>query len=356
MVITASGSRNARSPIRAYWSRSLTVEVHLRYLRHMPNSDTYVSTPAGSNCRAELQARSHLIQDSSDDVELQKVFRWLELKPLELALSSAVKGAIDYVLDGRRTGRFDLFGPDVDADERRTIGTHLQYRILANLDLIKEGPLDTIIDGVAVELKTTVGSSWMIPREGQCAICLLVQIDASRDRFQVQLIRAHRQLLNAGNGDNKRTIRAAALRQFGLAVLPWTSLPRNPLKDLTVDQRAVVFDPRAGLTKRLVALFTFLPNIAIPYGAFDAVCANSRDSARRFREVDDELLTHHGLRLVCTSGRIGREEVRANGFDVPPGMWFTYRPDPAAVERGFDSGTLYQLYGRKKTSFASWSH
>src|SRR5690606_8215888 len=94
--------------------------------------------------------------------------------PLEERLTLAVNEAIEYVLDGARTWRFDLDSPDVDSDERASLGTKLQYRVLDALDLKKLPPLDTKILGIPVELKGTVRSNWMIPREGQCQICLLI--------------------------------------------------------------------------------------------------------------------------------------------------------------------------------------
>ena len=104
--------------------------------------------------------------DPADDEDLQRVHRWLSEKPLEIAMTQAVDDAVKYVLDGARSGRFDLTSSDVDSDERATVGTKLQYRVINELGLVKERPLDTSIVGVPVDIKGTVNTNWTIPSEG----------------------------------------------------------------------------------------------------------------------------------------------------------------------------------------------
>ena len=55
--------------------------------------------------------------------------------------------------------------------------------MIQSLGLKKQPPLDTEILGVAVEIKGTVRDTWMIPREGQCEVTLLLRIDSKNNRF-----------------------------------------------------------------------------------------------------------------------------------------------------------------------------
>lgn len=270
----------------------------------------------------------HIVQDPANDVDLQTVYAWLRTRPLESLLTGAVADAVEYVLDGARTWRFDLDSPEVDSDERATVGTKLQYRVIAAFGLIKEPPLDTTILGVAVELKGTVRSNWMIPREGQCQICLLIQVDSKLDRHRVFLMRTHRVWLNeGGNQDQKRTIMATARDTYALPVLPWTPLPANPLKQLTPDQVAVVFHLRHGIKRRLTALFGFLPEVVIPRIAIETVGANAKDVGRRARQCKPGVFAEHGLVVLMGTWSRQREIAARHGFDISGHGWVALRPE-----------------------------
>lgn len=232
-------------------------------------------------------------------------------QPLVPLLTAAVDEAIQYVLDGSRTGRFDLNGADVDSDERGTVGTKLQYRVSDALGLVKARPLDTHIAGVPVDIKGTVAANWSIPREGQCEICLLVQVDAAHDRFRANLMRTHRVWLNggSGNGDKKRGVRKEPFDRYSVPLTNWEPLPRNPLKLLNQTQRDVVFAPNLGQLVRLTALFGFLPNVVIPRHVIQTVGAGNDDPLRRARQAKDAVLQQHGLRLLC--GKWPAERIQA---------------------------------------------
>ena len=294
----------------------------------MPRGDLTALALPGEACLSDLRRIPHVIDDPGTDADLQLVHGWLKLQPLHELLTGAVNDAIEYVLDGARTWRFDLNSPEVDSDERRTVGTKLQYRVLAALGLEKEKPLDTTILGVAVELKGTIGSTWMIPREGQCEICLLMQVDAVRDRHRAFLMRVHRRWLHGGGGnqDSKRGIQAAALANFALPVIDWTDLPKNPLKLLTDEQRAVVFAPRVGQARRLTALFGYLPGIVMPRSSILTVCANKQDPLRRARQIRQHVLDEHGLRLLCGKWPAERAEAKERGFDLADAAWVALNP------------------------------
>lgn len=257
-----------------------------------------------------------------------QVLTWLRSTPIEQLMTGAVIEAIEYVLDGARTFRFDLSSPEVDSDERRTVGVKLQYRILEAFGLPKERPLDTTIVGIPVELKATIGGNWAIPREGQCEICLLTQVDSKNDRFRVYLMRTHRRWLNEGkNQDSKRTIRADARDTFAIPLLAWTPLPRNPLKDLTPEQLAVVFKARVGIKRRVTALFGFLPEVVVPRVAIETVAAMAKDPLRRARQAKPDVFFNHELVVLMGTWTPQRELAAKHGFDLAGDAWVAMRPE-----------------------------
>lgn len=289
--------------------------------------------PPGSECKSDRADVNHVVEDPLLDTDLQTVHAWLSSQPLERLLTGAVNDAVEYVLDGARTWRFDLDSPDVDSDERASVGTKLQYRVLAALDLIKEPPLDTKILDIAVELKGTVRTNWMIPREGQCEICLLIQVNSKHNRHRSFLMRTHRLWLNdGGNQDKKRTIMADAIRSYALPVLPWTALPPNPLKLLTPEQVAVVFNLKNGIKRRITALFGFLPEVVIPRIAIETVGANAKDAARRARQAKPDVYSEHGFVVLMGTWTPQRELAARHGFDISGDAWVAIRPQTLGQE------------------------
>lgn len=262
-----------------------------------------------------------MITDPLLDSDLIAVHQWLIGQPIGVLLKEATDSAVKYVLDGARTWRFDLLDSAVDSDERASVGTKLQYHVIQSLGLKKQPPLDTSIVGIAVEIKGTIRSTWMIPKEGQCEVTLLLRIDAARNQFACWLMRTHRAWLNEGaNQDGKRTPRADALSNYALTVVPWTDLPPEPLKTLSARQLEEVFDDR-GLKHRLSSLFRFLPEVVIPRGSITTVGAGLLDPLRRAREVKEHLLTNDGLVVLVGKWADERALAKTMGFDITNAAW-----------------------------------
>lgn len=277
----------------------------------------------------------HPITTPEDDEEFQLVSTWLMGHPdLDALLRDAVTDAIEHILDGGRTSRFDIWDDtEVDSDERSAIGTQVQYRVLERLDLPKIKPLDTVICGVAVDIKNTVNRDWQIPKEGQCELCLLIQIDAKKDRYRAFLMRTHEILLRPGkNQDSKRSIIAEAFREYARPLFDdWIPLPRNPLRDLTPDQVKIVFDPTKGQRVRLTALFGFLPNTIITRRVIQTVCARNNDPMRRVRQAKPDVLAQHHLELLCGIWAADKAKAASAGFTLAREDWVAIPADPAGL-------------------------
>ncbi|MER7608470.1 NaeI family type II restriction endonuclease [Nocardioides sp. NPDC127503] len=282
----------------------------------------------GSLCQPDERkggrAAPHRVVDPADDEDLQAVHSWLVAQPVDALLRTATDDAVRYVLDGARTWRFDLMDPKVDSDERSSVGTKLQYHIIERLGLAKVPPLDTEIVGVAVEIKGTVrdGYQWMIPREGQCQVTLLVRIDPKAHRFAAWLMRTHRVWLAGGSGnqDKKRSTLAGPVRAYALEVVRWTSLPPEPLRLLTRDQLDVVFG-RDGLRKRATELFSYLSETVVPRASLATVGAGLHDPMKRIREAKVSLREDHDLIVLVGTWVDEREAARRLGHDISVEDW-----------------------------------
>ncbi|MEW1952312.1 NaeI family type II restriction endonuclease [Terrabacter sp. NPDC080008] len=282
---------------------------------------------------------AHVISHPDDDAQLQAVYAWLVARPLEELLCTAADEAIKYVLDGPRTWRFNLLDPKVDSDERSSVGTKLQYHVIERLGLEKVPPLDTSIVGVAVEIKGTVRNStapWMIPREGQCQVTLLIRIDPRGNKFAAWLMRTHRAWLTGGKGnqDLKRAPLAAAFHAYALPLVTWADLPPQPLTLLTREQIQVVFGP-SGLRKRATALFTYLPDVVIPRSSLATVGAGLDDPMKRLREAKSTLRQEHDLIVLVGKWVEEREMAGAFGHVLGPGDWVAV-PRARFAQRGLD--------------------
>lgn len=264
----------------------------------------------------------HVINAPADDDELQQVLAWLIAQPIAALLRTAVDDAVRYVLDGARTWRFDLTSDKVDSDERSSVGTKLQYHVIEHLDLLKEPPLDTTITGIPVEIKGTVGKTWMIPREGQCEITLMVQIDAQKHQFRTLLMRTHRAWLTGGlgNRDLKRSPRTGAIDQYAIEVVPWSGLPPEPLRNLDAAQVREVFGPY-GLRRRLTALFGYLPETVVPRSSIETVGAGLKDPTRRARQAKQDVLMEHGLVILVGTWNPQFNAAARLGHDLSNGAW-----------------------------------
>lgn len=253
------------------------------------------------------------------------MYKWLSAQPLADLLRAATDDAVKYVLDGARTWRFDLLDPKVDSDERSSVGTKLQYHVIEQLGLRKVPPLDTEIVGVAVEIKGTIRAGttpWMIPREGQCQVTLLIRIDPKANRFAAWLMRTHKVWLTGGKGnqDMKRSPLAGPFRDYALPLVEWTNLPDQPLKLLTREQVEVVFG-HAGLRKRATALFTYLPEIVIPRSSLATVGAGLHDPMKRLREAKAPLREDYGLIVLVGKWVDEREAALVLGHEIGPEDW-----------------------------------
>ncbi|GGR78350.1 hypothetical protein GCM10010252_16300 [Streptomyces aureoverticillatus] len=279
----------------------------------------------GETC-SNTEAGEHQLLAPADDIDLQSVASWLSSHPIDEAYTDAIRNSIDYVLDGGRTGRFDLMSPEVHPGERASVGAKLEYEILRILGLPKSRPLDTLITDVPVDIKVTVGDNWAIPTEAHCQLCICTQIQLKKNRHRSWLVRAHRSWLYRGKGnkDQKRGLAVQARENWSLPLYDWTELPVNPLRYLTEDQVAQVLAKKPGQVRRMLKMFHFLEGHIIPRNVFLTVGAGKQDPMRRARQLRDRA-AKEGLTVLCGTWVESRDQAAARGITLRPGEWIALR-------------------------------
>lgn len=291
-----------------------------------------VLDPPGQPC-SNTGSGGHQLLAPADDSQLQSVLQAVLAQPAALNYTRAIRAATDYVLDGANTGRFDVLGSDVHPGERAAIGAKLEYEVLSAFGWKKRKPLDTVVGGVPVDLKATVGKNWTIPDEAHCQLCLCTQIDFKAHRHRTWLVRAHSSWLHRGKGnkDHKRGLAAHALEHWSEPLYDWEPLPRNPLLALSESQKSVVFADKVGQAKRLLALFGYLPDTVLERSVIETVCARRDDPLRRVRQLK-ELAAAEGLTVLCGTWTSHRAAALEAGFSLSKGDWIALsarRPGPS---------------------------
>jgi Restriction endonuclease NaeI len=124
---------------------------------------------------------------------------------LKERLPEIIHSAIDFVVDPVRTARNSI--SDLDNVEKTFIGLKIEHFFRDYLDLPK-GIRDLKIDGIDVDVKNTIGTTWMIPPETyrQEEACILIA-SAQKDRScRLGLMVARDNYLTKPNRDGKRGV------------------------------------------------------------------------------------------------------------------------------------------------------
>lgn len=286
-----------------------------------------------------MDAENHQLLAPEEDTELQSVSAWLRDRPVAEFYTDAIRNSIDYVLDGGRTGRFDLLSPEVHPGERASVGAKLEYEVLRIFELPKVKPLDTLIANTPVDIKATVGDNWAIPTEAHCQLCICTQIQLKKSRHKSWLVRAHRSWLYRGKGnkDQKRGLAVHARDHWSVPLYDWAELPINPLSYLTEEQAAQVLAKKPGQVQRMVKMFRFLEGRVIPRNVFLTVGAGKQDPMRRARQLRDQA-AQEGLTVLCGTWVESRDQAAALGITLRPGEWIALREDTSEVGAGSAPG------------------
>ncbi|RBM06610.1 NaeI family type II restriction endonuclease [Streptomyces sp. PT12] len=171
------------------------------------------------------------------DPEVSAVLDWFRSqRRMEARFGQVFRKSIDEVLDGQRTGRYDLNvkqGPRrVEKTEKTYLGTKVEIVTRAEFELEYGFPMDYKVAGHPVDAKFSIIGQWEIPKEAVGHICLLMTANDVKGSFRVGILRTTLDVLSTSqNGDGKRKITAQGKQKISWLV-PDGKLPANFLLQL----------------------------------------------------------------------------------------------------------------------------
>ncbi|MFF4338520.1 NaeI family type II restriction endonuclease [Kitasatospora sp. NPDC001540] len=280
-----------------------------------------------SGNESELMARLRAML--ARDTELDQVAHaLLAADPHGTRMGRLLRESIDYVLDGPRTGRYDL------ATAAKTEKVYLPTRV--EIDLGREfgfeagRVMDFSIANAEVDLKfSSKNGDWVFPRETVGHLCLLVWADDDHSRWGAGLFRPEQRSLSpAANRDGKR--RLSRVHQGQIHWL-WDQapLPENILLHMAPDDRDAVLRAISS-TGRVVELLRRTQRRLINSTCVRTV-ARRQDAARQIRDARP-LLREEGIVVL---GRPQNRAAEALGLPVPsPSEWVAARVTPQQPHHG----------------------
>ncbi|MFI1307631.1 NaeI family type II restriction endonuclease [Streptomyces sioyaensis] len=278
---------------------------------------------------------------------------------MEKHFASLLRQSIDEVLDGQRTGRFDV--KKLDKTEKTYLGTKVEIVARAAFGLGYGRAMDYDIAGHDVDAKFTSERTWTIPKEAMGHLCLVMSANDHRGRFEVGLIRIADNVLRAGyNQDKKRGISAQGRQAIHWLVSNGV-LPANVLLSLRDEDRKAIFRASDGYRGggnggqlRINELFRRVAFHRTPEGpgggrmvdrTTTLTVASQQDSPKRVR--DARLPQHLGREGIIILGHQGRHPEIARNLGLPlpdKGSWVSARLASAAEG---NADPVVQLDGRR---------
>ncbi len=223
--------------------------------------------------------------------------------------------AIDFVVDPVLTARTTI--AELDNVEKTFIGLKVEHYLRDFLGFPK-GLRDLNIDGIDVDVKNTVSSTWMIPPETfrNEEPCLLIAIADADKQFWLGLIVAKNEYLGsaAGNRDAKRQITS-----FGRSNILWlaecVSLPDSSWVGIDMARFRDLRKLKGG---RARAAQFFRENLGtiVHRNVLQALLFEQKDFLKRLRKnggARDILIAED---IIILSGIYDRNEAIRHGFPL----------------------------------------
>ncbi|MGV9315658.1 NaeI family type II restriction endonuclease [Streptomyces sp. NPDC003691] len=278
-------------------------------------TDLLAADPRNRPAHAE-EVLARLMDTRTDDGELDAVARAvLALDPSGARMGRVLRDAIDQVLDGPRTGRYDwrtLF-----KTEKVHFGTLVEIAIQREFGFRDGAEMDYRIAGVEVDCKYSQQfGAWMIPPEVHGHLCLLVWADDYKSHWSVGLLRIREEWLNASmNRDLKSTLKA---EHRDKVVWLWhnADLPENALLHIPADDREAILQQPSSQA-RLNELFRRCQQRRIGRNVLHTL-AQQQDYMKRLRGTfgSRSVLRHEGI-IILGDYRAHQNIARQLGLPVP---------------------------------------
>src|SRR4051812_25628663 len=244
--------------------------------------------PRTSQLRTTPRTQAGFVPPSRDeDPELWAVYDEIRrLDPSGAVFANALRDAIDQLLDGERTGRWDWY--TLRKTEKTHMGTIVEIRLHNAFDFDDGLAMDYRIDGIDVDCKfsQSVGG-WELPPESLGHLCLVVTANDDQASWHAGLVRVADDIVGGPYRDGKRKLTVT-----GESTIHWLyndhRLPPNLLLRLSEVDRERVFTAQTGARPssgqaRLKELFRTVPG-RIVRRAVVCTVAMQDDSMKRARD------------------------------------------------------------------------
>jgi hypothetical protein len=219
------------------------------------------------------------------------------------------------VINTPKTGRRLI--EELYAPEKTYIGTCVENELRYFLRLPRGTDLDFEIGGVDVDLKFSVGESWMIPPEAFGRPCIILSADEYTARFCFGLFLARPEYLTKGNRDKK-----CGINKLGKQSIRWIvkdeAYPPNFWQSVPQAVAQTIVSQRSG-NDRVIALFREIQDRPIGRKIIEDV-AMQKDPMRRSRADKSRgtrnRLAQDSIVLLCGDWLEAREFIATLG--LPP--------------------------------------
>jgi len=232
----------------------------------------------------------------------------------EEEIPALLRQAIDEVIDPARSKRFTL--DEIQSTEKTYLGTKIEILLRNALGVEFGDEMDLLIDGVEVDVKNTIGSSWTIPNEAVGHVCILISTNETKAVCSFGLIFIRAEILNPGrNRDQKTTIKKAQLTNAHW-LLRDAPYPSNFWLGLEPQQRRAIVSPRGG-TDRVAMLFRLYQSRPISRKLIVAL-AQQDDPMKRLRKNGGarDQLGLEGILILSGQSKANRQLIAKAG--LPP--------------------------------------
>jgi hypothetical protein len=272
----------------------------------------------------------------AEDPELWEVHDELKrLDPVGAVFANALRDAIDQLLDGERTGRWDWY--TLRKTEKTHMGTIVEIRLHNAFEFYDGVDMDYRIADIDVDCKFSQSlGGWELPPESVGHVCLLVTANDDAASWYAGLIRVTSDKVGSPNRDGKRKLTLAGESQI-LWLYDNHDLPPNLLLQLSEDDRERIFSARTGNRPtsgqaRLNELFRTVQG-QIVRRAVVCTVAMQDDSMKRAR--DCRLEKHLGKEGFLILGHQEQDPEIAEAFGLPrptKGQFVSVRVFPAGAD------------------------
>ncbi len=250
---------------------------------------------------------------------------------LHRSLPLLIRDAIDFVIDPVRTARTQV--KDLDNVEKTFIGLKIEHYFRDLLDVPK-GLRDLVIEGLDVDVKNTVGTTWMIPPETYKTgdPCLLIATAEEDGLCWLGLLLAKTAYLNAPNRDQKCSVSSAGFEHI-LWIVKGQRFPTSRWEGINMGRFRELRKLKGG-SRRAAAFFRENLRRPVHRAIVQALLFDQDDYMKRLRGnggARDEL---RGDGIVLLSGAYDAAQIAGMGLrTIGRDEFIAVRIAPAATRR-----------------------